>query len=107
MDARQRTRSCDRQSAPRGDGTPRGSKQIVIAMIREAYDRIWDDPVEVRRVLELQIANWPELVPHGIQDGFWLSGHLSESKKMPGVRLHRVLRPRVTGTHSQTNCRPP
>jgi hypothetical protein len=59
-------------------------------MIREAYDRIWDDPVEVRRILQQQIANWPELFPQGIQDGFWLSGHLPESKKMPGVRLRQL-----------------
>jgi len=90
MDARQRARSCDRESAPRSDGTPRGSKQIVTAMIREVYDRIWDDAAEVRRVVERQIKNWPELFPEGIQDGFQLSGHLPESKKMPGVRLRQL-----------------
>ena len=70
MDARQRTRSCFREPMPRGDVTPRGSKQIVIVMTRDVYDRIWDDPTEVRRILEQQITDWPELLPRGIQDGF-------------------------------------
>lgn len=90
MDARQRTRSCFREPMPRGDVTPRGSKQIVIVMTRDVYDRVWDDPTEVRRILEQQITDWPELLPRGIQDGFSMSGHLPESKKMPGVCLRQL-----------------
>jgi len=90
MEARQRTRSCDRESTPHIEKPARGSKQIVIPMLPEVYEHVWDDPVEVRRIVELQIVSFPELFPEGIQDGFQLSGHLPESKKMPGVRLRQL-----------------
>ena len=90
MDAQQRTRSCSRERIPPDEGTPRGSKQICIPMTSDIYHRIWDDAGEVRRFLEPLIENSPELFPQGIQDGFQLTGHLPESKKMPGVRLRQV-----------------
>lgn len=90
MDARQRTRSCARQRTPQGEGTPRGSRQIVIPMTREMYDRMWDDPAEVRRFLEWLIETAPRPFPAGITDGFQLTGCLPESKKMPGVRLRQL-----------------
>lgn len=90
MDARRQTRSCSRERMPRGDGMPRGSKQIVIAMTRDVYDRIWDDAAEVRRIVEQQIEDWPELFPNNIQDGFHFSGYHPESKKMPGMRLRQL-----------------
>jgi hypothetical protein len=59
-------------------------------MTSDIYHRIWDDAGEVRRFLEPLIETSPELFPRGIQDGFQLTGHLPESKKMPGVRLRQV-----------------
>lgn len=88
MDAQQRTRSCVRKSLPQRK--PRGSRQICIPMTREVYARIWNDPGEVRRFLEPLIQNMPELFPKGIQEGYQLSGHLPESKKMPGIRLRQL-----------------
>lgn len=90
MDARQRTRSCNRRPRPTGQGTPRGSKQICIPMTREVYDRIWDDPAEVRRFLDPLLQSMPELFPSGMPDGYQLSGHLPESQKMPHIRLRQV-----------------
>jgi len=90
MDAQRRTRSCSRQRGPQGEGTPRGSRQICIPMTRDIYDRIWNDPGEVRRYLRPLIESSPELFPRGIEDGFQLTGHLPESAKMPGIRLRQL-----------------
>ena len=72
---------------------PRGSKQICLPMTRDIYDRIWDDPGEVRRFLEPLIHTSPELFPDGMPDGFQLTGRLPESEKMPGVRLRQFRLP--------------
>ena len=90
MDAQERTRSCFRERPPQVDGVPRGARQICIPMIRDAYDRIWNDAGEVRRYLQSLIDNSPELFPTGIEDGFQLTGHLPESVKMPGIRLRQL-----------------
>lgn len=90
MDAQERTRSCFRERPPQVDSVPRGARQICIPMIRDAYDRIWNDAGEVRRYLQSLIDNSPELFPTGIEDGFQLTGHLPESVKMPGVRLRQL-----------------
>ena len=93
MDAQQQTRSCCRERIPRDEGMPRGSKQICLPMTRAIYDRIWDDPGEVRRFLEPLIHTSPELFPDGMPDGFQLTGRLPESEKMPGVRLRQFRLP--------------
>jgi hypothetical protein len=90
MDAQRRTRTCSREWLPPREGTPRGSRQICIPMIRDVYDRIWDDAREVRQYLEPLIESSPELFPPGIENGFQLTGHLPESVKMPGVRLRQL-----------------
>ena len=87
MDAQQRTRSCAWERMPQDKNTPRGSRQIVIPMTRDVYDRIWGDAREVRQFLEPLIEASPELFPRGIQDGFQLTGRLPDSVKMPGVQL--------------------
>jgi hypothetical protein len=90
MDAQRRTRSCSRKGNPRGEGTPRGSRQICVPMTPDHYDRIWNDAAEVRQFLQRLIQSSPELFPEGMRDGFQLTGHLPESKKMPGIRLRQV-----------------
>lgn len=90
MNAQKRTRSCSRERFRQAEGTPRGAKQICIPMTRELYDRIWDDAAKVRELLQALIGTWPELFPAGIQSGWHLSGHLAESRKMPGVRLRQL-----------------
>ena len=91
MDAPLRTRSCIRERncnarAQRG----RGSGQICIQMTHDTYHRVWEDAAEVRRIVERQSREWPELFPDGIEDGFQLTGRLPESRKMPGVRLRQL-----------------
>jgi hypothetical protein len=59
-------------------------------MERDTYDRIWNDPAEVRQLLESLLQASPEIFPQGMEQGFQLTGQLPESKKMPGVRLRQV-----------------
>ena len=44
----------------------------------------------MRQVLDTLIAESPELFPASIQQGYQFSGHLPESKKMPGIRLRQI-----------------
>ncbi len=90
MDAQKRTRSCTRQRMPQPQGTARGSRQICVPMTRELYDAIWKDAGEVRQFLQTQIQQSPELFPGGVENGFQLTGHLPESRKIPGVRLRQL-----------------
>lgn len=44
----------------------------------------------MRHYLELFIQQSPELFPPEIKSGYWLTGHLPESKKIPGIRLRQL-----------------
>lgn len=92
MDIQQqkRVRSCSRKSVSKKVGTPRGSKQICIPMTRDPYKKIWDNAAKVRHLVDSLSKTMPEVFPRGIQDGYQLSGHLPESKKMPGIRLRQL-----------------
>ena len=59
-------------------------------MTHEQYDAIWDDSQEVRNLLDSLITESPEIFPSSIQQGYQLSDHLPESKKMPEIRLHQI-----------------
>jgi hypothetical protein len=59
-------------------------------MTREQYDAIWDDSQEVRNLVDSLITESPEIFPSSIKQGYQLSGHLPESKKMPGIRLRQI-----------------
>ena len=62
------------------------------------YDKIWHDAAKVRQLVPRLIAESPELFPPNIHLGYTLTGHLPESKKMPGVSL-RQLRLHEGGTY--------
>ena len=68
-------------------------------MEQSDYGKIWHDAAKVRKLLELLIAQSPELFPSDIALGYHLTGHLPESKKMPGVTL-RQLRLHKGGTYT-------
>lgn len=92
MDSQQRHRKVIRQrpvSEPRQTASC-GSRQICIAMDRETYDDIWNDSGKVRKLLEKMIVEQPEIFPAEIADGFALSGHLPESRKMGEIRLRQI-----------------
>jgi hypothetical protein len=59
-------------------------------MTRDVYDRVWAKPAEVRRIVQQYFQDFPELFPNGIEEGFSLTGHLPESKKLPGIRLRQL-----------------
>ena len=90
MDARQRTRTCVRTRSGQKTGLPRGAKQICLPMDRETYDRLWDDAAAMRPYLHALLKSCPELFPKGIEHGFQLTGHLPESKKLPGIGLRQL-----------------
>ena len=54
------------------------------------YDEIWHDAARVRLHLDELIQTSPELFPSEIATGYQLTGHLPESKKMPGIRLRQL-----------------
>lgn len=90
MDAVQRTRRCCRSREEKDSQGGRGSKQICWPLSREAFERIWDDPVAVRAELDVAIQRTPELFPPGIEQGFRLTGRGAESVKLPGIRLRQL-----------------
>jgi hypothetical protein len=59
-------------------------------MDRPTYDRLWHDAAAVRQFLHDLLRTAPELFPAGMGRGFWLTGHLPASKKLPGVRLRQL-----------------
>lgn len=60
-------------------------------MTRQEYDQMWRDPVAIRQRLLEQFECCPELFPEGFDQGFTLDGLLRESKKLPGVRLRKIM----------------
>ena len=72
----------------------RGAKRICIPITQEDYQSIWDDPIAFRQMLEARIAQFPELFPRTIEQGYTFHDILPASKKMPNIRLRRI---EVTG----------
>jgi len=85
-----RTRTCNRNRSSSSATTAKGSKQICIPMEPQQYEAIWHNPTAVRQLLDRLIAESAELFPASIVQGYQLSGHLPESKKMPGMRLRQI-----------------
>jgi len=71
-----------------------GSRQICLPLTQEQYDDIWNDPAEVRKLVDQVIIRSPELFPAKINEGYQLSGKLPPSKKMPNIQLRHL---RVAG----------
>ena len=90
MDQEKRPRSCHRYRTSQKKETVRGSRQICIAMTASEYEEIWSDATQVRQHLDTLIEQSPELFPAEVREGYHLSGHLPESKKLPGIRLRQL-----------------
>ena len=90
MKREKRPRSCHRYRTAKSQETARGSRQICIPMTPSQYATIWPDAAQVRRYLAPLIQQSPELFPPEMHAGYWLTGHLPESKKMPGIRLRQL-----------------
>jgi hypothetical protein len=91
MGARPNTRQVDRERKLPPPQAPRGAKQIVLPMTRPQYDAIWQDPGRVRAFLDGWVRAAPELFPAGFDRGYSLHGFGRESRKLPGLRLRKVV----------------
>src|SRR4051794_13459309 len=91
MDARPNTRPVDRERKPAPTQPPRGAKQIVIPMTRPQYDEIWYDPERIRAFVDGWARSAPELFPAGFDRGYRLHGFGRESRKLPGLKLRKVV----------------
>lgn len=70
-----------------------GSRQIVVSLEQADYDRVspvWKDARAVRELVDAQLAQFPELFPTGMAQGYHLCGCLPDSVKIPGVRLRQI-----------------
>lgn len=91
MDARPKTRQLNRERNPSPTQPPRGSKQIVLPMTRPQYEEFWNDAQTVRQFVDEWFLVAPELFPPGFAQGYSLHGLGRESKKIPGVRLRKIV----------------
>ena len=91
MDARPKTRQVHRERKAPTPQPPRGAKQIVIPMTRPQYDDLWHDAERVRAFLAEWAEAAPELFPAGFDRGYRLHGFGRESRKLPGVRLRKIV----------------
>src|ERR1700709_2323450 len=70
---------------------PRGAKQIVIPMTQAQYDAIWLDPERIRAFVDGWVGSDPELFPAGFDRGYRLHGFGRRSRKLPGLKLRKVV----------------
>lgn len=67
-----------------------GSKRICLPIDRAEYERIVVDPPAFRQFLAPLIAQYPELFPAAIAQGYQWHDILPVSKKLPAIRLRRI-----------------
>jgi hypothetical protein len=91
MDDRPKTRPVNRERKPAPPQPPRGSQQIVIPMTRTQFDQIWHDPQRVRAFVAGWVGSDPELFPAGFHRGYRLHGFGRPSRKLPGLKLRKVV----------------
>jgi hypothetical protein len=73
-------------------------KQICVPLNPEEYSQMIVDPERFRRELDPLIAEFPELFPSTIQEGYQLHDILPASAKMSGVRFRRIKVRATSGT---------
>ena len=91
MDARPNTRRVNRERKPPPSQPPRGAKPIVLPMTRPLYDEIWHDPARIRALVDGWARSAPELFPAGFDQGYCLHGFGRESRKLPGLKLRKLV----------------
>ena len=91
MDARPKTRQVNRERKTPPPQPPRGAKQIVIPMTRQQYDDLWHDAERVRAFLAEWARSAPELFPADFDQGYCLHGFGRESRKLPGLKLRKIV----------------
>jgi hypothetical protein len=68
----------------------RGTKRIYIPVEQEDYQAVIEDLDAFRTMLDENIAQYPVIFPLDISQGYKLNGWVSESKKIPDVRMRRI-----------------
>ena len=91
MDVRPNTRLVDRERKPAPPQPTRGAKQVVVPMTRPLHDEIWHDPQRVRAYLTGWLHEAPELLPAGLDRGYRLQGFGRTSRKLPGLKLRKII----------------
>jgi len=91
MDAQAKTRRLNRERMAPPQQAQRGAKQIVIPMTRQEYDQLWKQADRLRPLIDQWAREAPELFPEGFSAGYQLHGCGRESRKLPGVRLRKVV----------------
>ena len=84
-----RQRTCSTEKAL--TAVARGSKRICLPIARAEHARIVMDPPAFRQWLDPLLAQYPELFPAAITQGYQLHDILPVSKTLPEVRLRRIL----------------
>ena len=91
MDARPDTRPVNRERNTPTPQPPRGAKQIVIPMTPQQYDEIWHQTDRLRAFVAEWAGAAPELFPAGLDRGYRLHGFGRESRKLPGLKLRKIV----------------
>jgi hypothetical protein len=68
----------------------RGTKRICIPIKEEEYQVIIEDANLFRTILDQNIIKYPAIFPPAIKQGYKLNGWVSESQKIPDVRMRRI-----------------
>jgi hypothetical protein len=91
MDARPKTRQVNREKKAPTSQVPRGAKQIVIPMTREQYEDLWPHCDRLRAFVDDVARGFPELFPQGFERGYAFHGYGRPSRKLPDVRLRKIV----------------
>ena len=91
MDARPKTRQVNRERTTPPSQALRGAKQIVLPMTRPQYDDLWHDAERTRAFLAGWASSAPELFPAGFDQGYRLHGFGRPSRKLPGLKLRKIV----------------
>jgi hypothetical protein len=83
---RRRKGSHEKASAPEA----KGSKRICLPIDRTKYEQVVGDKGAFRQGLDQYVADYPEIFPSAIDQGYKLPGRMPASKKMPEVYLRRI-----------------
>ncbi len=68
----------------------RGQKRICIPVKQDDYQAVIEDSNAFRAVLDENIIKYPAIFPPAINQGYKLNGWVTESKKIPDVRMRRI-----------------
>ena len=91
MNYESKIRSCNRSGSSEKQKFCRLHRQVCIYMEPEEYESIWSDAKKVRELIDQTMKESPELFPQKMREqGYRLTGHLPESKKMPGIKLRQI-----------------